>query len=206
MSSPVVLSDLPVAGSADNADLMLLRKGLTDYQVSVALVRQIDISSLSPIPGGFAASTDLFMISRTIGGNPQNFQIQFSQVGFSKGTRAWFWQAVAPVGWSIVPNTADRLLAVAPYFAATQGGQQSGTWQQNNHTLTIAEIPSHTHRVPSGKESAGSSGNPQYARRARDLDNDSVITTESTGGGQGHNHGNVWRPLANAGIICNKDT
>ena len=37
MSSPVQLSNLPVATSAALTDLTLLRKGLTDYQISGGL-------------------------------------------------------------------------------------------------------------------------------------------------------------------------
>lgn len=211
MSSPVELPDLPIATIANDNDTTLLRQGLTDYQCAVSLIRNINVQALSPLPGNTAAATDLFLISRIISGNPNNFQIPFNQVGFLKSTKAWFWQAVAPSGWTIVPNTSDRVLASSGpnlgYGSPTippNGGQQVGTWQQQAITLTLAQIPSHNHTVPTGKESTGSSLTPAYARRARNFDPDSVITSGNSGGTQSHNHGNVWRPAANVGIICNK--
>ena len=60
----VQLSDLDPAGSADDADLALIRKGgTTDYKVTVALLRQISMSGL-PIVTGNPAATDLMMLSQ----------------------------------------------------------------------------------------------------------------------------------------------
>lgn len=210
------MSDLPVASMANNSDVVLLRSGLTDYQCAVSLIRNINIQSLSPIPGGFATATDLFIISRIVSSIPSNFNIRFSQVSVPKGTRMWFYNSAAPIGWSIVPGTGGNLLAVndgvTKYSGENSAGSTSGTWQQTNHSLIPAEIPPHTHYVNLGKDS---SGNPAgNARRADNYDNISNCTTsngaETFSGnpqllGNGHNHGNTWRPLANVGIIANKD-
>ena len=209
MSSPVNMSDLPVATIANNNDVVLMRKGLTDYQCAVQLIRQINIAALDPIPGGSPVATDLFMVSRNVGGNPQNFQVRFSQVSFPKGTRMWFWNALPPTGWTIVPGTGDKILACQDFATTYAGnvtaGASAGTWQQVGVSLTVAQIPPHQHEYQLFKESAGSNEGTQGARRARESAGISGVTAPS-GGGQPHNHGNSWRPLANVGVIGNKDS
>lgn len=223
MSSPVELSDLPVASSALNGDLVLLRKGLTDYQCAVSLIRNINVASLSSLPGGTSQSTDLFLISRTISGTPQNFQIPFTQVGFPKGTRMWFWMGAPPLGWSIINNTGDRLLAVASQDAGYSGGggsSQTGTWQQTATALTVKQIPNHQHFMRGGSPSDNS--NNKFMEGARNPTGVSpaysnvaclgivggegdVPGHDAFGGCQTHNHGDSWRPLANVGVLGNKD-
>ncbi len=224
MASPVELSDLPIASSASNSDLLLLRKGLTDYQCAVGLIRNINVAALSSLPGGTSQSTDLFLISRTISGTPQNFQIPFYQVSFPKGTRMWFWQGLPPTGWSIINGTGDRLLAVASQDAGYDsggGGSQTGTWQQRDvggvagQGLTVAQMPLHGHQIkvranagsnPTGVAS-GSSGS--FTTIGSATANDPIQMTGSNAGvgatSSPHNHGNNWRPLANVGVLGNKD-
>jgi hypothetical protein len=212
MSSPVQLSDLPVASSAANNDTTLLRKGLTDYQCAIEIIRTIDLTALSPIPGGFSIATDLLMTSRTIGGNPQNFQLQFSQVGFVQGTKMWFYQGAAPTGWTIIPDTGDRLLGVTSgsstknkYAGTFLAGTQSPltSWQQTDTILTISQIPAHSHTARMAKETTGS-GSSTIPARGKVDDPTSTITTSSVGGSQGHNHGKTWRPAANVGLLAVK--
>lgn len=223
MASPVQLSDLPIATIAANDDLMLIRQGLTDYQIAVSAIRQIDLGALGGVPAGPVAS-DLMLISRKNVSTQlfENFTIQFCQAGFPKSTKMWFYNNLPPApNWSVVSGTGDKLLAVAtpiigavpavPYKGIT-AGNQGGTWQQEGvgggtGALTADQIPPHTHRIPAGKRSSGSSQNPGFARRAEDFDNDSVITSSTGNGttGQTHNHGSAWRPFANVGVIGNKD-
>lgn len=211
MSSPVQISDLPVASSAVNGDLMLLRKGLTDYQINVTAIRQLDLTVFAPVPAPQA--NDLLFLQR--GANV--YAAFFSQVGLVQNTKAWFYQNTAPPGWSIMTGTGDKLLAVAgtspPGYTIAGIGQ--GSWQQEGVNggipgggLTPAQLPPHTHIVPGGKDDAGSSLNPGMARRGRTFDPDNPIPTDGGTGltGSPHNHGSSWRPLANVGIICNKDS
>jgi hypothetical protein len=223
MASPVNLSDLPVATSAANNDLMLIRKGLTDYQIAVQAIRQINIAALDPIPGGTPVQTDLLMISRTIGGTPQNFRVQFAQVGFPKNTRMWFYNALPPApNWSVVANTGGNLLAAQDFSKTYAGnvtaGNTAGTWQQDNAFLSIEQIPAHSHQflIYTSDEKGNLSTN-KVSSTNRSTNN--TFNTNQTGGVgstnqksanpagavQGHNHGNTWRPLANVGVIGNKD-
>ena len=137
MSSPVQISDLPVATTAADNDLLLLRKGLTDYQCAVSIIRNINIQALDPVPSGSPAQTDLMLVSRVIGGQPQNFSIQFCQAGVPKGTRMWFWNALPPApNWSVVNGTGGNLLAAqdfnTTYAGNVSAGSTAGTWQQQD--------------------------------------------------------------------------
>ena len=62
------------------------------------------------------------------------------------GTRMIFYQASAPTGWTKVTTVNDRVLRVV----SGDGGGTGGNWQisgitVDGHTLTINEIPGHTH-------------------------------------------------------------
>jgi hypothetical protein len=196
----VQLSDLDLAGTADDADLALIRKAdTTDYKVTVQTLRAINISGLAVLPAP-AQDVDLMMISQ--GGT--NCQIPFSQVSFIVGTRMWFFDGTPPnSAWEIVPNTGDRLLACANGSGTyATGGTMVGTWQQANHTLTIDQIPSHFHpitRMQGNNVKSGTGAKVWFESGPSTIKN-----TEAVGGGNFHNHGNTWRPSANVGIICIK--
>jgi len=63
------------------------------------------------------------------------------------GTKMYFYENTAPLGWTIDSSCADALLAVKGGSNAykADGGNQAGTWTQPNHTHTG---PSHTHTGP----------------------------------------------------------
>lgn len=226
----VVLSDLPVASSADDADLTLLRKGLTDYQCAASLIRNINVAGLPSLPSP-VSGTDLMIVAR--GGS--NYKIPFNQVGFPKGTRMWFFQATAPSGWTLVSGLGDRLIACAgnstPY-AGVSGGGSGGTWQQEGvgggspgGGLSLTQIPNHNHFAQFGQDQSNSHATYIHGARNPQTGGDpkfglSPTTDPVRGmvGGKGdnanhnvygqcdpHNHGNTWRPKANVGIICSKD-
>lgn len=70
---------------------------------------------------------------------------------FASGTKMYFYQNVAPTGWTLDAVPADALLAVKggadAYNAA--GGTQQGTWTQPNHTHAVGtyQMPLHLHAV-----------------------------------------------------------
>lgn len=201
MSSPTI-PDLPIAPSLNDSDQMLVRQpagGLgIDKKVTVQELRKINIAGLSPIPNPPNAS-DYFIISQ--GG--ANFQIRFDKVSFSQGTAMWFYQDAAPSGWTAIAES-DMLLAVKGGADYPTGGLTGGVWQQKNHTLTLDEIPSHTHEVE-GTGTQTASGNLARGHRQSSGTPLQVWETRSSGGGSGHNHGDTWRPAAAVGILCSKD-
>lgn len=206
MSSPVQLSDLDLATTADDADLALIRKSdTTDYKVTVAVLRNIAVASLPNLPSN-AQLTDYMLINQA----GSNCKIEFGKVGFLVGTKMWFFTGAAPnVYWEIEPGTGDTLLAVKGSGGTySTGGNVQGAWQQQDATLSISQIPAHTHTLTKTKDNTGTSNNlgPVRGKHVEDDVNPNfrVCTTNSTGGGAGHNHGNTWRPLASVGVICIK--
>lgn len=132
------------------------------------------------------------------------------------GTKAWFYQNVAPTGWTIDATVNDAVLAVRSVMPGTAynvtGGNHAGNWEQpthlhtsGGHTLTPAEMPIHSHGCPVGV-SGGAGG------RTTGATNVGFYDTTTAGGGLSHNHGNTglsgpsptWRPYASVGIICTK--
>lgn len=119
-------------------------------------------------------------------------------------TKAIFYQDTAPTTWTIENTLDDKLLFITKGSDAggeTGGGEHStGTWTQPDHTLTIDEIPEHTHSYTHNnqtywyRQSAGPDMGPQVS-----------ATSGSAGGGEAHNHGTTWRPAAYCAIIATKD-
>lgn len=150
--------------------------------------------------------------------NTQLFQAIMALALFQSGTKMWFWQNVAPEGWTIDATAADTILAVKGGVQAynANGGTKFGTWTQPDHnhataghTLTVDEIPSHYHEVTGN---VGTLSSTKIESACADT-NPQTHQTSAVGGGQAHDHGNVaggatantWRPLASVGIICTKD-
>jgi hypothetical protein len=133
-----------------------------------------------------------------------NYQIRYDQVSFPTGTKMWFYHNAASEipGWSLV-TAGDSLLAVKGGSTYVSGGAEAGVWQQNDHTLTLDQIPAHTHSYK--VYTADSSGNLSLKTASTNRSSNNTVNTNSSGGGLGHNHGSTWRPKANVGIICQKN-
>ncbi len=150
------------------------------------------------------------------------------------GTKMLFYADTAPTGWTIDNTLNDKVVYVTKGSAAggqTGGGVHSaGTWTQPNHvhagpshmhttaamTLATTQIPAHTHAMTTYTTGAGSGAivEPQ-------TNSTTLFYTNSTGGGQSHEHGatgsggtestgngataNTWRPAAYCVIICSKN-
>lgn len=178
---------------------MMSNKG---YNISDA-----DISVLITALSNILTKADFGTTANTVcQGNDSRF--------FASGTRCWFGNDTAPTGWTIDASAADALLAVKggsnDYNIA--GGTKAGTWTQPghlhttaNHTLTVAEMPSHRHSSVGWAMISGYSGSG--------VGNTYDTYTGYEGGGQAHNHGDTtssalpptYRPLANVGIVAIKD-
>ena len=113
------------------------------------------------------------------------------------------------IGWSLVPGNYDHVIYIDS--AANNGVKPSSTWTQtphshgsgnqtDSHTLTIAEMPSHSHPPKAGVANFMSSTGSSHGEGG---DSYGVHTsTGNTGGGGGHRHGipsssggSSWRPL-----------
>ena len=106
------------------------------------------------------------------------------------GTVMLFVQTAAPTGWTKSTANDNKALRVVSGTASTGGSvnfttafaSQSVAGTVGNHTLSTAQIPSHSHNT--NRSSGGEPGNG-----ARSLFTFNVTqATSSTGGGGSHNH------------------
>jgi hypothetical protein len=154
-------------------------------------------------------------------------------LGIVTGTKMYFYQASAPLGWTIDTTLGDSVLAVhgsSSYAGSGSGGVQAGTWTQPNHTHTISSDGAHTHTVdiwasdytgiilsqPGGPVISaiiGGGGSMDWDHVAP-LPFPSVGKRETTTSNGSHDHGavsgagataNTWRPKANVGIIATRN-
>jgi len=162
------------------------------------------------------------------------------------GSKMWFYQDSAPLGWTLDSTPSDSILAVKGGSTYNTGGASAGSWivsgivtdseSSHRHTgpshkhttaavsLTIAQMPAHTHKLNS---SNWQNGNGESGDQVRTNGTVNGITTTSVGSGSAHTHGDTgyqgtgntgagsahshttshvggWRPKANVGIICRK--
>lgn len=140
------------------------------------------------------------------------------------GTVMVFYQAAAPTGWTQVVTQNDKALRVVSSAGGGTGGTlaiSTGLTHHHttvNHTLTISEMPSHEHSngtynallrahqtaiadTPTGFDSNDSGG------QEPDIAHFGVMS--SSGGGNGHNHGDTQDTSPVMAyidvIICSKD-
>lgn len=137
---------------------------------------------------------------------------------FPSGTAMPFYQAAAPTGWTKVTGINDKLFYVTDGTGANPAGGTNNTgtggWDNSwglsvgSHTLTISEIPSHTHDYVATFSSGGGIAALQAVVAQNPLQTQS-FTSGSAGSGAGHSHGisstSQWRPPAAYFIICTKN-
>ena len=124
---------------------------------------------------------------------------------FPTGTKMTFYQATAPLGWTQDANAAlnDALLRTVTAGGGVTGGTNgfvaAPLTATASHTLTISEMPAHTHSYtgPTVLASGYLGGVARYPP--------SASTSGSTGGNAGHTHGITWAPKYVDLIICTKD-
>ena len=129
---------------------------------------------------------------------------------FESGTRLAFNQNTAPQGWTVITSASHAGSALRIVNAATSGAQVGGSNEFTSvfntainvsiqgstdsstlsgstasHTLTLSQIPSHTHSItlrdPSDTQTAYNAGSSDDVVVGTD-------TTSAAGGGQGHSH------------------
>ncbi len=117
--------------------------------------------------------------------------------GFESGTTMLFHQSAAPTGWTkdvaaTLNNSALRVVTSTAWASGKQGataftsvfgsGKTAG-----NHTLSIAEMPAHTHNVQVSDVAGGS--NEHISRLTTSSTTKNLAARAlTTGGGGAHNH------------------
>lgn len=106
------------------------------------------------------------------------------------GTRMPFAQAAAPTGWLTDATNHDYMMRVVNANGGAIGGTDSPinlsaahTHNTADHTLTIQQMPSHSHVVPVGIAGMYASGSGLWR------DGGPARSTQATGGNEPHNHG-----------------
>lgn len=162
------------------------------------------LSGASALTGRLAYTTDTEELFVGSGGG-------WYHTGIPSGSKMIFYQDTAPAGWTIQNTLDDRLIYVSKGSAAggEEGGGElsgtvvsSGTWTQPDHTLVIAEMPSHSHNI------LVSSTNYNTRLRKLGYSGDEAWQSDwisDTGGDQPHNHGSTWRPASLVCIIARKE-
>jgi len=137
------------------------------------------------------------------------------------GTVMPFYQAAAPTGWTQVTTVNDRALRIVSGTGAGTGGSISfstmftGSYSTGSFTLTINEMPSHSHSItdpghnhtyaayPNSNVTGATAG---QSGGSSNLTSTSTtgITINSTGGGNGHAHTIPSLQYADV-IICSKN-
>ena len=144
--------------------------------------------------------------------------------GFVSGTVMVFHQAAAPTGWTKVTTHNDKELRVVSGNVGVSGGStafssafthsHSDSFSVNSHTLTVSQMPSHTHTLGYEDNSwpDGSGDTAENAVWNSMRSPDEYRTTSSAGGNSPHTHGlsgsvnsQTIAPKYVDVIICSKD-
>lgn len=129
--------------------------------------------------------------------------------------KMWVYRNSAMSGWAVDSGISDKVLAMKGGSTYTT----AGTWTQPNHTLTVSEMPSHSHGGFTGSGGAhahdfdisgGDGGSldridiasyQQDSSMQTDVYNAHIHDITSQGGGSAHNHGSTYRPAAAVGTM-----
>jgi hypothetical protein len=130
--------------------------------------------------------------------------VELGAIPIPVGTKMLFMQNAAPTNWTFDAANNDRVILNTSTVG--EGGDVGGSWTisgvtVDNHQLTIAEMPAHTHGF---NQSSVTGGGGQRLNSPG-----TAIQSGSTGGDGSHNHGltadGTWRPLWVKSITCTKD-
>jgi hypothetical protein len=133
---------------------------------------------------------------------------------FPSGTSTIFCQASAPVGWTKSTSNNDKALRVVSGSGGGTGGTvgfseySNHTHTSSPHTLSVSEIPPHSHDIILVAYPGGGPDGPVSLGEA---DSHPVLTgaTESVGGGSSHTHTPTTVATGQLAyvdvIVCSKD-
>lgn len=108
---------------------------------------------------------------------------------FDAGTRLGFQQTSAPTGWTkdTTAGLNDSVMRIVTGAASSGGSTAFSTWAATSttsaFTLTVSEMPSHSHTCNSRAITGGGSNFAECPSTTQ------TISTNATGGGGSHSHG-----------------
>jgi microcystin-dependent protein len=134
-----------------------------------------------------------------------DFESQLSNIkknGIEKGTIVMWSGGInqIPDGWALcngkkgTPNLENRfILAASDKYPIRAHSKDTDIGRTEEHVLTVAELPKHTHKIGKGKidtSGSGRDGNGRYAHMRNDNWNRGIPynTDGGTGGSKGHYH------------------
>ena len=167
--------------------------GITDLAVADGGTGLSTLTANNVILGN-GASAPTFVAPSTTGNvltsNGTTWTSAANPPDFASGTRMSFQQTAAPTGWTKDTTAAinDSILRFVTGSVTPSGGSVAfSTWNAQTATggttLTIAQMPAHTHGYPETTTS-GAAG----ASSGRPVSNFVTVQTQSTGGSGSHDH------------------
>jgi len=168
-----------------------------------------DLAAMDDVLGGIAFATDVWAFYVNNGAGFVNMSL------IPSGTKMLFYNAVAPIGWTIVSLT-DNLVFTTPTSSEGGSAVSGGTWTigglTSQHKHDYSEIVTHNHPVDTqriGSDIWGSSSirsynqsNPAtaYASYEGVTDSKTANNTSTNISSDG-----AWRPASARCIVCTKD-
>lgn len=230
----ITLDNLNPAPSVSGSDLLLVRIGLQDFKATKDQVSNLAINSLSVASSLVQSdNTVISRVVGSGVQNFQTpvTNLGFlpgTVMWFRSATAPVGWSLLAGLGDRILA-VSDGTNNANTYSNIGANGAPQGTWQQGDVSgipgqgLNVLQIPNHQHFVRFGANpSSSQTANPRFVWGASQFFPNAALeygTEASLGvvGGAGdipshdafgacnpHNHGNNWRPLANVGILAQK--
>lgn len=177
--------------------------GAMTAKVGVLAVKSLTHGDGSAILSGEIGQDDYFKVTW----NKASDRFELASIGrdVPVSEKILFYKNTAVIGYLLLDTLDDKVVYVTKGSVA--GGQtggtvhSSGSWtisgiSVNNHTLTAAQMPAHTHSTPAYDDTqAGLVG---FLRR--NVNYAGAVSTSSAGSGGSHPHGvtigSAWRPAA----------
>jgi hypothetical protein len=161
------------------------------YLVKNTSDASVGIKTASGSPATVASNGQSLMVCDGLGTVTNYLESAVITPPFPAGTRLLFQQTTAPTGWTKITTYNDAALRVVSGAAGTGGSvgfttafaSKSVTGTVGNTTLTIDQIPNHSHGLQGyvSIDGGGSFGNPAGSSNI-------YSSTFGAGGGQSHTH------------------
>jgi hypothetical protein len=172
------------------------RKVMVDTTTAQTLTNKTLTSPVVNTPTLSGGTINNTVIGGTTDATIRNLTVTGSALGvsFPAGTAMLFAQTSAPLGWTKSTTHNNKALRVVSGAVGSGGSvaftsaftMQAVSGSVQSHTLTIDQIPSHSHTFFATQGTANRSGTDSQCGSPP-----SSGTTSSVGGGQGHSHGFV---------------